>query len=505
MGTSTINIIGSTFNISAPNVTITPNSANVIMSSIFPTANVGSNDLKGMSLSMIAEGAMINGGGIFNNLSITGTTNKNSNISIGSNTTVTGTFTAAGNSTVNRLLVRSNGAAGTVISVNAAAVSLSNVDFKNITGAGAAAPFTGLSLGDAGGNSGITFTAATTRYAVTSSNWSNTSTWSSSSGGVAGASVPLAQDSVIINGSSGNGIINLDMPRLGADIDFTGYTGTVLPSTDIASYGSITAGGAWGISPYTWNLQGRGSHNITCAGKTFGRINIDAAGGTYTLQDNLLAGDLNINAGALITQNKTLNVNIFNLSSSSLASANIGNSIINLKSTGNETIFTNFNALLTAGSPTINVITVTSNSRSFYTTGISLANATINYTIAGSTGSLQLNAPNASIGNLNFADANNARTIIFNSSGPTTFTGTFNVKGTAGKLMNIRSDNTGVAAVLFKASGAVNVDYLSLQDSTATGGAGWYAGANSVNLSNNSGWVFSSPPGHGGFLMLFNN
>jgi hypothetical protein len=34
---------------------------------------------------------------------------------------------------------------------------------------------------------------------------------------------------------------------------------------------------------------------------------------------------------------------------------------------------------------------------------------------------------------------------------------------------------------------------MILQDTAAIGGATWYAGANSINVSNNTGWIFSSP------------
>jgi hypothetical protein len=37
-------------------------------------------------------------------------------------------------------------------------------------------------------------------------------------------------------------------------------------------------------------------------------------------------------------------------------------------------------------------------------------------------------------------------------------------------------------------------DYLVIQDSTATGMRYWYAGANSVNVSNNTGWIFTATP-----------
>jgi hypothetical protein len=37
----------------------------------------------------------------------------------------------------------------------------------------------------------------------------------------------------------------------------------------------------------------------------------------------------------------------------------------------------------------------------------------------------------------------------------------------------------------------VSVGYLSIRDSNATGGANWSAGNTSVNVSNNTGWIFS--------------
>jgi hypothetical protein len=47
---------------------------------------------------------------------------------------------------------------------------------------------------------------------------------------------------------------------------------------------------------------------------------------------------------------------------------------------------------------------------------------------------------------------------------------------------------------LSKASGTVSASYLSIQDSDATGGAAWYAGTTSTNVSNNLGWIFTAPP-----------
>lgn len=43
-------------------------------------------------------------------------------------------------------------------------------------------------------------------------------------------------------------------------------------------------------------------------------------------------------------------------------------------------------------------------------------------------------------------------------------------------------------------TGIVSGDYLNISNSTATGGATFYAGDNSIDGGNNSGWIFTSPP-----------
>ena len=84
-----------------------------------------------------------------------------------------------------------------------------------------------------------------------------------------------------------------------------------------------------------------------------------------------------------------------------------------------------------------------------------------------------------------------ARTLRF-TSGTTTTVTNFNVYGSATAKMTIASTTAGSPATLSKTSGIVSCDYLSIQDSTATGGATWYAGSNSTNVSGNTGWLFTS-------------
>jgi len=79
------------------------------------------------------------------------------------------------------------------------------------------------------------------------------------------------------------------------------------------------------------------------------------------------------------------------------------------------------------------------------------------------------------------------------------------LSGTSGNLITISSDSA-ASHTLSKTSGIVNTNYLNISNSTATGGAAWYAGSNSVDGSGNTGWIFTAPPSAtatGNFLVFF--
>jgi hypothetical protein len=98
-------------------------------------------------------------------------------------------------------------------------------------------------------------------------------------------------------------------------------------------------------------------------------------------------------------------------------------------------------------------------------------------------------------GNNSFSDltaTTRPSTITFTASSTQTFTN-FTLSGILGSLVTINSTVAGTRAILSKISGTVSVNYLSIQDSNATGAA-WYAGTTSTNVSNNLGWIFTAPP-----------
>jgi hypothetical protein len=82
-------------------------------------------------------------------------------------------------------------------------------------------------------------------------------------------------------------------------------------------------------------------------------------------------------------------------------------------------------------------------------------------------------------------------------AGTTNTVGSFATSGTNGKFL--KSTTPGSQATISAASGTFTVNYLTIQDSAATGGAVWDATAGTnVDAGNNSGWSFRNAVASGG-------
>ena len=75
----------------------------------------------------------------------------------------------------------------------------------------------------------------------------------------------------------------------------------------------------------------------------------------------------------------------------------------------------------------------------------------------------------------------------------TTTVSALSLQGTSGNLVTLNSSTPATRATLSKASGTVDVSYLSIKDSAATGGATFLAVPDNGNIDagNNTGWKFS--------------
>lgn len=451
----------------------------------------------------------------YHNFTRTGTASLSDRINFNSGTiTVSNVLTITGNSTINRMLVLSANTVGTARSIICdGSFSFSNVDFRDITASGSAGTWTGTQMGDCLGNSGITFDSSRTIYHVGNGavNWQSTSAWSTTSGGASGANPPLPQDDAVVDANSflsAGKSVNLDMPRLGRNLDFTNVANN--PTINFLSlpnvmdiYGNLTFGSdmSIGSGTNTTTLLGRGSQTITTAGKSFNcGINISSFGGTYTLQDNFnmaASRTLVLAHGTLATLNndKNVSVGIFTANAATTKVINMGTGTWTL--TGIGTVFNPANAATTLNSSTA-TIHVTNTSASNKTVAALAGHVLPTLTIVSGTGTVTLSG-NYTIGTLNLTAP---ITIIMLSSQTKTITTAFNAVGSSGNIITIESSVAGTAATLSKTSGVVSADWLSLKDSTATGGAKWYAGANSTNVSGNTGWIFTAPPGGSNLLMM---
>lgn len=481
----------------ATNLTVSASSSTITATGAAIAFNGGAGKSYG-TLNLTGSGNATIGstGVVFVNLNRTGTASKTDTLTINGAKTVTGTWTLAGNSAVNRLQVLSN-AVGTPVTVTntGATHTWSNVCFMDIDLVTLfdASAITGGS-GDSGGNSDITFTApATQTWSGTSGgNWS-TNAWTSR--------VPLPQDDVVISSAfSASQTVVADMPRLGRSINWTGSTGT--PTWNFGSvansiFGSVTLIPGMNISGTVSSaFRGRGAYTLTSAGKQYTQgFTVIAPGGTYTLSDSFSTAD------ALAIANGTLNANGFNVTADVVTSSvtttrgiTMGAGTWTVTQTGAGSAWnlaTTTGLTFSGASGTVVFGSASSSARTFAGGGLTYGGLT--YTVAGSTGTLVVTGANT-IGTLNFSDATNARTLTLPASTTTTITSVWNVSGGAGRLITVNSSSAGTQHTLSKASGIVSSDYLSLQDSNATGGATWYAGSHSTNVSNNTGWIFADAP-----------
>lgn len=470
--------------------------------SLYRTAGTFTANGQMVTLSSTSMGVIdaFTGSNAFYNLTVTGPVSKTGLFTLLANIEVTNTLTINGNNAVNRLLV-SSGSPGTARTITSATNSISNADFQDITGAGAASwnlsAITGNS-GDCGGNSSITFTTPATQHWLnaSSSSWSTASNWTSR--------VPLPQDDVVMDKAFGTSqTVTADMPRLGKSIDWTGATWTTaltLSRTATQScFGSFTLISGLTVSgASTFKMEGRGSYTLTTYGISIpGDVDIIMPGNTLTLGDNLTIGSGN----RLFVRSGTVTVSANDYTISSGGISTIGGTLT--LGSGTHTITGVVANPWNMSSGTLNANTSTIKFTDTSNTAITFVGGTQTYnnvwfSRGASTGDITIRGSNT------FADFKDdgsaAHSILFTVATTQTFVtpAGWKVSGTVGNLITINSTTTGTHALIASGSGNVSADYLNIQHSVATPAATWYAGANSTNnqatATAGSGWIFTAAP-----------
>lgn len=419
----------------------------------------------------------IYGQNTFNNLSFIGATLGSVRVfELGADQTVSGTLTfSAGTDATRRTFVRSD-TIGVTRTITAAAFSGTDVDFRDITMAGAAAPVSGTRLGDCKGNSGITFDAGKTVYvrSTGSASWSSSTGWSATSGGTADITqFPLAQDTVVFPAAT--------YPASGATITVNGNynigtidmslrtTNTVTLDTSVINpqiYGDWINGTGTtisGASTQPMTFAGRSSQTITSAGKAFTqRILISSPGGSVTLQDALSIS--NSSTSALAVENGTFDAATYNVTLSDSASGfssnyattrtvAVGSGTWALSGAGGWTTASTIGLTVT-GTGTISM--TSASAKTFNGGGAAYTNITLNQ---GGAGALTV-AGNNTFGNItNTYKSTGATSISFGTA--TQRVSQWTAAGESGRRLTIQGTNASSPCTLIHTGGGdISVDYV---------------------------------------------
>lgn len=443
-----------------------------------------------------SRGFTVTGGFTCTNLTFSGAaaSPNGQRLTIGGDITVTGALTLNGNSVKTRMFVRSN-QIGTTRTITANTCTASYVDFASITIAGAAAPISGTSLGDATRNSGITFTAPKTVYfssVASYAGWSDSNVWATSSGGAGSDSnFPLPQDTVIFDdnslAASGTftigGAFAYQEIQLGA-LTFAARTTAVVIQCTSTPYAvsnvtfctnasgtfSITFGNSSAVTLTPFSVQANSLY-VECTGTTAAlggnlsvRSDVTFYSGTFSVGTYTVTFLPTYNAKITVSYAaygvSTLNTGtgVMDMQGSGTVFDAAGSSLFSVTGTGTIKFSSNSSKAISviAGIPFSATIDQAGSGLLDITVGSTYGNITNSYGATGAT-TVRLTAYNSS---------SNPTPYVFTS---------FNLSGTSGK--NCAFTSTGGRALLQRSSGT------------------WYMGANSTDAGNNSGLVFAAGGG----------
>ena len=482
---------------------------------------------------------MVSGDNTYNNFTIEDPVGTKRNVVVFNGThTISGTFSCNGQSMVNRIFLTSYYTNLTPATISAANISLSYTDLYNINCVGAASPFIGTNLGNGGFCTGLTTVASMNKYWVgNTGNWSDTAHWSNESGSTGGADLPLPQDNVIFDDRSftlDSQTITVDIPRMGRDISFTATThspslvfsfidyGDMLNNkaelyNEYSVFGDWTINSHWTVNGNYQNLAMRGNqvetNTITSGGCEMFNLGIlfFVYSTSYQLMDDLNCASLFFTWGTFDANDKDItSYNIKTLRNMdttiggnptiyfgngrwdispalSLEYDDFDDSLISVPDLeGSQTFFENSRVIVHDQHP---ILDINNDSWGVWTGyGLSWNILEINSKIR-----VVFDGTDTNTYNTFQVDAGSEVEFYAGSEYGTIINNSFIALGSPGAgMIKLHSDSEGDQFYLSKGGSQVCCDYLQLTDSNVTGGAVWHAGVNSTNVSNNTGWLWTS-------------
>ena len=399
LGTSTITVSNAApwvFS-TTTNLTFSGASSTINCSNASPTFAGGGLTYGTVNFTSTSGGVLVfSGVNTFTTLNITSPTSNRKAIFIGNNTVVTGTLTlGAANAYNARIQVQSSNVGSAITLTVATIATLSDVDFRDITAAGASGTWSGTRLGNGLGNTNITFVAGKTVYwnLVAGGNWS-ANAWATSSGGaVATANFPLAQDTAIIDntGLTASNTITLDAAWWIGTLNVTRTNAWTVASTNSFSiYGDVTLTSVTTVTGTAGlNFLGQGlTQTLTTNGVLLSMgISQTSVGGTLLLNGAVTCAStatVTLNNGTLNLASFTLSTGLFDSNNANIRTLAFGTGNITL--TGNNTTIWTTNVatnLIVTGTPVVNCTYSGSvGTRSILGSGSSTEAYAINFNIA---------------------------------------------------------------------------------------------------------------------------
>lgn len=501
LGSSTVS--ATTISANAP-LTINAGTSNITLSQTGAQIGAGTNYTGNTFYNVTFSSAAITtsnfyGNNTFNNLTFTTKSAAGvSDVVLYGNQTVNGTLTIAGQSSVNRYFVRSD-TIGTPRTLTVGTVAaLTDVDFRDITAAGASSPWSGTRLGNCLGNTNITFVAGANKYvaaSTASSNWS-ANIWSSTSGGSAStADFPLAQDTVIIDdaGLNAGAALTLNTAYNIGGFDASSRTNSAsftISSVQPFFHGDVTFSTAiGGVRNVNVNYCGRTTQTITTNGRPQSGVIVNSPGGTVKFADDFRAASGNsitLISGTLDCNNKNVGCLFISATGSEPKTLTLGSGTITTgQGVGNSTLISNLTV-------TSNTATITCNNTStigfngiaaIFGGNITVTGESVLHTIAGTT----------TIANLTIATSETATGVTnkLRLFGDLTVTGTLALAGGTSVVQRafVTSNTIGTQRTI-TAAAVTGLSDIDFRDINAAGAADWTTGTRLGDCGGNSGITF---------------
>lgn len=319
--------------------------------------------------------------------------------------------------------------------------------------------------------------------------------WSTTSGGVGGASVPTTADDVFFTNLS-SGLCTIAAGNTGAkSINCTGFTGQLGGGAAITLAGSLTLVAGMTFS-YGGTITFTGSATITTAGQYFGSvILVDGAGITVQLGDPFNGSQtISVIRGTFATNNHNLSASSFNSSNTNVRSISLGSSTVQLFSPNPLNFNPNTNLTFLAGTSSV-VCTSTSTigllTGPDFSTGVTFYNLSFTSTGANSVTFSSQNTFNS----LTFAGMTSlgVKNIIFVAS--QVISGSLTISPSVGSNARVfvrsSSINVGITLTCNAVSSLQDVDF---RDTTLAGAAvsgGPVSGTRLGDCGGNSGLTFA--------------